>query len=213
MPIFRLTKEIIFPHPTLAEEDGVLAIGGDLSSERLLLAYENGIFPWYNEGEPIIWHAPNPRFVLFPKKFKLSKSLKSLIKKNLYKCTINNDFEEVISNCRNIKRKEDEGTWITDEMTEAYTKLHKLGFAWSVEVKSLKGELLGGLYGIKLGKVFFGESMFSKESNTSKIALAYLINNVDLKMIDTQVYTSHLESLGAEYISLQNFLDFLKEYI
>lgn len=213
MPIFQLTKELIFPHPTLAEDDGVLAIGGDLSPERLILAYENGIFPWYNDDEPIIWHAPNPRFVLFPEKFKRSKSLKSLIKKNFYKCSINNNFEEVIYNCKNIKRKDDEGTWITNEMTEAYIKLHKLGFAWSVEVYNLKEELVGGLYGVKLGKVFFGESMFSKEANTSKIALAFLIDNVNLELIDAQVYTNHLKSLGAEHISINNFLSLLKKHI
>ncbi len=213
MPVFQLTKKLIFPHPTLAEDDGVLAIGGDLSPQRLLLAYENGIFPWYNDGEPIIWHAPNPRFVLFPKKFKRSKSLKSLIKKNIYKCSINKNFEDVILNCRNIKRKDDEGTWITDEMTKAYIQLHKLGFAWSVEVKNLESKLVGGLYGVKLGKVFFGESMFSKEANTSKIALAYIIDNVNLKLIDAQVHTNHLESLGAEHIDLKDFLHLLKIYI
>jgi len=211
MPVFQLTNKLIFPHPTLAE-DGVLAIGGDLSPERLILAYENGIFPWYNEDEPIIWHAPSPRFILFPENFKRSKSLKSLIRKNIYKCSINTNFEEVILNCRNIKRKEDEGTWITDEMTEAYIQLHKLGFAWSVEIENLKGKLVGGLYGIKLGKVFFGESMFSLEANTSKIALAYLIDTIDLKLIDAQVHTNHLESLGAEYIDLKEFLVLLKKH-
>jgi len=212
MPVFKLTEELIFPHPSLAEE-GVLAVGGDLSAERLLLAYQNGIFPWYNEGEPIIWHAPDPRFVLFPERFKKSKSLKQLIKKALYKCSINNDFENVIRNCRNIKRKNQYGTWINDEMISAYIKLHKLGFATSVEVYNTKKELAGGLYGVKLGKVFFGESMFSKESNTSKIALSFLIENTDLKLIDTQVYTQHLESLGGEYISLNYFLSLLKKYI
>ncbi len=212
MPVFQLTNELIFPHPTLAE-DGVLAIGGDLSPERLLLAYENGIFPWYSDGEPIIWHAPDPRFVLFPKKFKLSKSLKSLIKKDIYKCTINENFEDVINNCKTIERKEDDDTWITDEMTQAYVTLHKLGIAQSVEVRNKEQELVGGLYGIKLGKVFFGESMFSKESNTSKIAFAYLINNLDLELIDAQVHTNHLESLGAEHIGLKVFLDLLKKHI
>ncbi len=212
MPVLKLTEELIFPHPSLAEE-GVLAVGGDLSAERLLLAYQNGIFPWYNEGEPIIWHAPDPRFVLFPEKFKKSKSLKQLIKKATYNCTINNDFENVIKNCRNIKRKNQYGTWINDEMISAYIKLHKLGFATSVEVYNSKNQLAGGLYGVKLGKVFFGESMFSKESNTSKIALSFLIENIDLKLIDTQIYTQHLESLGSEYISLDYFLELLKKYI
>ncbi len=212
MPIFQLTDELIFPHPKYAE-DGVLAIGGDLSPERLLLAYQNGIFPWFNEDEPIIWHAPNPRFILFPKNFKRSKSLKSLIKKDVYKCYVNKDFKEVILNCKKIERKQDEGTWITDEMFEAFYKLHKLGIAHSVEVYNKNKELVGGLYGVKLGKIFFGESMFSKEANTSKIALAYLIDNIPLELIDAQVYTKHLESLGAEYISLNDFLKMLQENI
>ena len=212
MPVFQLSKELIFPHPTLAE-DGVLAIGGDLSPERLILAYENGIFPWYNDDEPIIWHAPNPRFVLFPERFKISKSLASLIRKNIYTCTYNENFEDVIYNCKKIKRKEDEGTWITNEMAEAYIKLHNLGFAKSVEVTNQKRELVGGLYGVKLGRVFFGESMFSKESNTSKLALAFLIKEVDLKIIDAQVHTNHLESLGAEHIELTDFLQILKTNI
>ena len=211
MPIFQLTEDLIFPHPSLAE-DGILAVGGDLSPERLLLAYQNGIFPWYNEDEPIIWHAPDPRFVLFPEKFKKSKSLRLLIKKNTYTCSINRNFEDVIKNCKNINRRDGEGTWITDEMQSAYIKLHKLGFAKSVEVYNLKNELVGGLYGVQLGKIFFGESMFSKESNTSKIALAYLIEKSNIKLIDAQVYTSHLESLGGEYIPLNEFLLFLKKY-
>ena len=212
MPIFKLTKELIFPHPTLANEDGVLAFGGDLSPERLILAYENGIFPWYNEDEPIIWHAPDPRFVLFPSDFKFSKSLKSLIKKGIYKCSFNNNFEDVILNCRNIVRKDEEGTWITDDITKAYTQLHKLGLAQSVEVKR-DGKLVGGLYGVKMGQVFFGESMFSLESNTSKIALSYLIDNMNVKLIDSQVHTNHLESLGGKYISLLDFLSLLNRYI
>ncbi|MCD4664012.1 MAG: leucyl/phenylalanyl-tRNA--protein transferase [Bacteroidales bacterium] len=212
MPIFKLTDELIFPHPQLAE-DGVLAIGGDLSPERLLLAYQNGIFPWYSKDEPIIWHAPDPRFVLFPKKFKRSKSLKLLINKQQYNCTINQNFEGVINNCKTMIRKDHQGTWITKEMKSAYIQLHKLGFAHSVEVNNSDDKLAGGLYGIKLGRVFFGESMFTKESNTSKIALAYLIDNIDLAMIDAQVHTPHMESLGAEHISLNQFLIFLQEFL
>ena len=211
MPIFQLTEELIFPHPTLAE-DGILAVGGDLSPERLILAYQNGIFPWYNEGEPIIWHAPDPRFVLFPEKLKISKSLRQLINKKIYICTFNNDFKNVIHNCKKIKRKKQNGTWITDDMINAYVNLHKLGFALSVEVYNKENKLVGGLYGVKLGKVFFGESMFSKESNTSKIALAYLIEKLDLNLIDAQVHTQHLENLGGEYISLSDFLLLLKKY-
>ena len=212
MPVYQLTEELIFPHPKYAE-DGVLAIGGDLSPERLLLAYQNGIFPWYSDDEPIIWHAPDPRFVLFPEKFKKSKSLRQLINKQLYTCSVNHNFEEVMINCKKISRKEDEGTWINNEMIEAYYRLNKYGLAQSVEVKNKTGKLVGGLYGVKLGKVFFGESMFSIEPNTSKIALDYLIENSDIKLIDTQVYTSHLESLGAEHISLNVFLTLLKKYI
>ena len=212
MPIFHLTEELIFPHPTLAE-DGILAVGGDLSPERLILAYQNGIFPWYNEGEPIIWHAPDPRFVLFPEKLKISKSLRQLINKKIYICTFNNDFKNVIYNCKKIKRKNQNGTWITDDMVNAYVNLYKLGFALSVEVYNKENKLVGGLYGVKLGKVFFGESMFSKESNTSKIALAYLIEKLDLNLIDAQVHTQHLENLGGEYISLSSFLNILKENI
>ncbi len=212
MPIFQLTDELIFPHPSLAE-NGILAVGGDLSPERLLLAYQNGIFPWYNENEPVIWHAPDPRFVLFPEKFKKSKSLRLLMNKGIYKCEINTNFEDVIRNCKIAPRKEQGGTWITNDMEKAYIRMHYLGYALSVEVYNPKNELAGGLYGIKIGKVFFGESMFSKESNTSKIALAYLIENSDLKLIDAQVHTNHLESLGAEYIPLKDFLELLKKYL
>lgn len=212
MPIFQLDEELIFPHPKLAE-DGILAVGGDLSPQRLLLAYQNGIFPWYNKGEPIIWHAPDPRFVLFPEKFRISKSLRLLINKNKYRCSFNENFEKVILNCKNITRKNQAGTWITEDMKKAYINLHKLGYAFSIEVYNLKNKLVGGLYGIKLGKVFFGESMFSKESNTSKIALLFLIKNADLKLIDAQVHTNHLESLGAEHIPLDDFLLLLRKYI
>lgn len=212
MPIFQLDEELIFPHPKLAE-DGILAVGGDLSPQRLLLAYKNGIFPWYNKGEPIIWHAPDPRFVLFPEKFRISKSLRLLINKNKYRCSFNENFEKVILNCKNITRKNQAGTWITEDMKKAYINLHKLGYAFSIEVYNLQNKLVGGLYGIKLGKVFFGESMFSKESNTSKIALSFLIKNADLKLIDAQVHTNHLESLGAEHIPLDDFLLLLKKYI
>ncbi len=212
MPVFELNEKAVFPHPLLAE-NGILAVGGDLSPDRLIVAYKNGIFPWYNEGEPIIWHAPNPRFVLFPEKFICSKSLRRLIKKNIYTCRFNTNFPEVIKNCKTIRRKEQRGTWITDEMEEAFTTMHTLGYAMSVEVYNAAEELVGGLYGIKMGKVFFGESMFSKESNTSKIAFAYLINNFDLKLIDAQVHTAHLESLGAEHIDLSDFLFLLEKYI
>lgn len=205
MPIYQLTDEIVFPHPSLAEEDGVLAIGGDLSLERLLLAYENGIFPWYNEGEPIIWHAPNPRFVLFPEKLKVSKSMRQLINSQKYNITLNQSFEEVIKQCGLIKRKYQDDTWITNEMEKAYINLHNYGYAHSVEVWNENNELVGGLYGVNLGTVFYGESMFHKESNTSKLALISLIQQFPFKIIDCQVYTKHLSSLGAEEVSFELF--------
>lgn len=213
MPIFQLTEEIIFPHPSLAEEDGILAIGGDLSLDRLILAYENGIFPWYNEGEPIIWHAPNPRFVLFPEDLKVSKSMKQLIKSNKYNITINENFEEVIKQCGIIKRKEQDDTWITNEMENAYINLHQNGFAHSVEVWNKNNEIVGGLYGINLGSVFYGESMFHRESNTSKLALINLIQGFPFKIIDCQVYTKHLSSLGAKEIDFNIFSQILVKEI
>lgn len=211
MPIYKLSKELIFPDP-LKAEDGVLAIGGDLSPERLLLAYSNGIFPWYNEGEPIIWHAPDPRFVLFPENFYCSKSLKRLIKQEKYTFKVDTNFEAVIQNCKQIFREDQDGTWITNEMEKAYINLHELGFAHSIEVYNQENKLVGGLYGIKLGDVFFGESMFHLESNTSKLAFYHLVSHFQLKLIDCQVYTEHLESLGADDISLSRFLDLLDEY-
>jgi leucyl/phenylalanyl-tRNA--protein transferase len=207
-----LSEEIIFPPVHLANKDGLLAIGGDLSVDRLLLAYKSGIFPWYNQGEPIIWYSPNPRMVLFPNELKISKSMKQLIRKNEFKVTFNESFEGVISNCKTIERDEQGGTWITNEMQEAYIKLHKKGVAKSVEVW-LNNELVGGLYGIDLGTVFCGESMFSTVSNASKIAFIYLVQKLEkekYKLIDCQVYNDHLASLGAEEISRETFLSYLK---
>jgi len=180
-----------------------------LSPERLILAYRSGIFPWYSQGEPIIWHAPDPRFVLFPQNFYVSKSLKQLLKQNKYSFAIDTNFKEVIRNCKTVNREEQDGTWITNEMETAYIKLHELGFAHSIEVYNLNKKLVGGLYGIKLGKVFFGESMFHLESNASKLAFYHLISSFDLELIDCQVYTEHLESLGAEDVSLEHFLSLL----
>lgn len=205
MPVFQLNKKLIFPHPSLAE-DGLLAIGGDLSEERLLLAYENGIFPWYNEGEPIFWYAPNPRFVLFPNKIKVSKSMKKIIASNIFQCTINQDFKGVIKACQQQKRKKQWGTWITNDIENAYIHLHEKKWAHSVEVWNHKNELVGGLYGINMGSVFYGESMFHKENNASKMALIHLIQNYNFSVIDCQVHTAHLESLGAEMIDLEKFL-------
>ena len=210
--MFLLSKDLVFPPVHLADKDGLLAIGGDLSLERLLLAYKSGIFPWYNPGEPIIWYSPNLMRVLFPKDLKISKSMKQIIRKNEFKITFNQNFKAVISNCKTIKRDGQGGTWITDEMQDAYLKLHEKGIAKSVEVW-LENELVGGLYGIDLGTVFCGESMFSKISNTSKLAFIYLVQKLkkeNYKLIDCQVYNPHLESLGADEISREEFLKYLK---
>lgn len=211
MPIYQLTKEIIFPHPSLATEDGILAIGGDLSPDRLILAYSNGIFPWYNEDEPIFWHAPKERFVLFPENLKLSKSTKQLLKKNPFEITVNENFEGVITACKEIYRPNQDGTWITPEMKEAYIKLHHLNFATSIEVWENKN-LVGGLYGVHLGKVFFGESMFHKVSNASKLALIHLVKNLEIEMVDCQIHSNHLEKLGAKFVHLSKFLKLIKSF-
>ncbi|UMB60090.1 leucyl/phenylalanyl-tRNA--protein transferase [Lutibacter sp. A80] len=210
--MYLLSKDLVFPPVHLANKDGILAVGGDLSLERLLLAYKSGIFPWYNPGEPIIWYSPKERMVLFPKDLKVSKSMRQLIKKDMFKVTFNQNFEAVISNCKTIEREGQGGTWITDEMQEAYINLHKQGIAKSVEVW-LGEELVGGLYGVDLGSVFCGESMFSKVSNTSKLAFIYLVQKLEkekYKLIDCQVYNPHLESLGADEISREEFLKYLK---
>ncbi|MBI9042629.1 leucyl/phenylalanyl-tRNA--protein transferase [Lutibacter sp.] len=211
--MYLLPKEIIFPPVHLANKDGILAIGGDLSVERLLLAYKSGIFPWYNEGEPIIWYSPKERMVLFPNELKISKSMRQILKKDEFKITYNQNFGDVISNCKNIYRDGQGGTWITSKMEKAYLELHKLGVAKSVEVW-LEDELVGGLYGIDLGHVFCGESMFSKVSNTSKLAFIYLVQKLEkenYKLLDCQVYNNHLDSLGAREISRVDFLEYLKE--
>ena len=206
-----LGKEIIFPNVNTASQDGIVAIGGDLSTERLILAYKSGIFPWYNEGEPIIWYSPDPRMVLFPDKLKISKSMHQVLRKNDFEITFNQNFTEVISQCKTWERKDQAGTWITDEMKIAYMKLHELGIAKSVEVWQ-NNELVGGLYGIDLGHVFCGESMFSKVSNASKAAFIHLTRKLEeenYKLIDCQVYNDHLASLGAEEISRAKFIEIL----
>ncbi len=210
--MYILSDKISFPPVTVTSPEGIVAIGGDLSVERLVLAYKSGIFPWYNEGEPVIWYCPERRMVLFPEKLKVSKSMRQLIRKGIFKVTFNTCFSEVISHCKKIYRKDQGGTWITSEMQQAYTKLHDLGIAKSVEVW-LDGELVGGLYGIDLGNgVFCGESMFSKVSNASKIAFIYLVEKLQkehYKILDCQIYTEHLASLGAEEISRTEFLKYL----
>ena len=209
--MFLLDEDLWFPPVEYASEEGIIAIGGDLSVERLLLAYRSGIFPWFNEGEPIVWYSPDPRMVLFPEKLKVSKSMKQLIKSDKFTVTFNKDFEGVIANSKDIYREGQGGTWITKEMQQAYINFHKQGYAKSVEVWQ-NDELVGGLYGIDLGSVFCGESMFSKISNTSKLAFIMLVESLkrqQYKLVDCQVYTDHLASLGAEEIPRSEFLKYL----
>lgn len=206
MAIYALSDDLVFPNPELSEEDGLLAVGGDLSVDRLLVAYSNGIFPWYNKDEPILWWCPKPRFILKPEDIRISKSMKKIIKKGEFVVTFDNDFEGVISNCKSMRENE-EGTWITDEMMQAYINMHNEGYALSVETY-LDGELVGGLYGVIIGKCYFGESMFSKVSNASKIALITLaqrLKELDFEFIDCQVYTPHLESMGAKMVEWDEF--------
>jgi leucyl/phenylalanyl-tRNA--protein transferase len=210
-----LNDDLLFPPVEMADDDGVLAIGGDLNPDRLLLAYRSGIFPWYNETEPIVWWSPNPRFVLFPEKLRVTKSMQTVLNNGRLRFTINRAFDKVIQNCKTIYRKEQDGTWISPAVQEAYTQLHKLGHAHSAEAW-LDGELVGGLYGIKMGKVFFGESMFSKVSNASKFAFIKYVHQLqreNIALIDCQVYTAHLESLGAKMIDRKKFMELLKEYL
>ncbi|KJR40928.1 leucyl/phenylalanyl-tRNA--protein transferase [Candidatus Magnetoovum chiemensis] len=213
MAVFRLTEDIIFPSPHFANRDGLLAVGGDLSPKRLLAAYAMGIFPWYDKHSPILWWSPDPRLVIFPKDFKMSRSLKQTIKKDSFTVTMDQNFEQVIIACANTKRNDSDGTWITKEMTEAYISLHKLGCAHSIETWQ-DGKLVGGLYGIALGGAFFGESMFTLVSNASKVALAALIRQLiqwNFLIIDCQVRTNHLISLGAVEIKRSKFMQILNE--
>jgi leucyl/phenylalanyl-tRNA--protein transferase len=213
MPVFLSEKESKFPPVESSERDGLIAIGGDLSQQRLLLAYQNGIFPWY-AGEDILWWCPDPRFVLFPSELKVSRSMKVLLRKNAFDFTINKAFRDVIHFCKESERPNQYGTWITDDVETAYIQLHESGYAISAEAW-LNNELAGGLYGVKLGKVFFGESMFSKISNASKYAFIKLLESQKnkIELVDCQVYTHHLESLSARMISRKNFISLLKKYI
>lgn len=214
MPLFVLSNSYTFPPGQLADADGLLAIGGDLSPGRLLSAYRNGIFPWY-EDEHILWWCPHPRFVLYPNEIKISKTVKALLKKNAFDFTINTAFKEVIRNCKKITRPGQDSTWITHDVEKAYIKMHELGYAHSAEVWQ-NGELCGGLYGIKLGKVFFGESMFSKVSNASRYAFIQYVEQLKaegIELIDCQVHTHYLESLGARMIAVDEFLALLKKLI
>ena len=214
MPLFALDKQLLFPPVHLAEPDGLLAIGGDLTTDRLLLAYRSGIFPWY-EGDHILWWCPDPRFVLYPDELKISKSMKVLIKRTAFDFTINKAFTSVINNCKTISRKDQQGTWITDEVKKAYIRMHELGYAHSAEVWQ-DGILTGGLYGIRLGNIFFGESMFSNASNASKYAFIKYVDQLKkegVQLIDCQVYTEHLESLGAKMIDRKIFIQELHRHL
>ena len=209
--MFLLNKELFFPPVTTADEDGLLAIGGDLSTERLLLAYHNGIFPWYNVDEPICWWSPDPRFVLYPNELIVSSSMKTVLQNGKFRFSINRAFTQVIQNCKMVSRKGQEGTWISPAMQKAYTDLHQLGNAHSAEAW-LDGKLVGGLYGIRLGKIFFGESMFSLKTNASKFAFINYVQQLqkeNVQLVDCQLHTGHLESLGARMISRELFTEIL----
>lgn len=207
MRVCLLDSELYFPPANRANKDGILAVGGDLSPERLLLAYQNGIFPWYSPGDPILWWHPDPRCVLYLDELKVSKSMRNVLNRGDFRCTFDRCFDQVLENCASVKRSDD-GTWINQDMQRAYLQLHKLGVAHSVEVWQ-GGELVGGLYGLSLGHMFFGESMFSLKSNASKAAFVFLVRQLqklNFKMIDCQVTNSHLISLGACEIPRDKFL-------
>jgi leucyl/phenylalanyl-tRNA--protein transferase len=204
-----LTETIEFPGYDCTSEEGVIALGGDLSVERLTHAYKNGIFPWFSDNDPIVWYCPFERMVLFPAEIKISKSMQKIINKNEFTITENTAFEAVIYNCKNIDRNDGFGTWITNDMEQAYINLHKKGIAKSIEVW-FKDELVGGLYGVEINHIFCGESMFSKVSNASKLAFMHLAKNKNYKLIDCQIYNEHLASLGAREIARSLFLSILK---
>lgn len=211
--MYKLSDALEFPHPKYADEDGFLAFGGDLSPKRLLLAYANGIFPWYNPEDPILWWSPDPRMLLFPDNLKVSKSMRKVLQAKQFEIRYDTAFEEVIRACALMPRAGQEGTWITEDILQAYIKMYELGFAHSVEAWQ-DGNLVGGLYGISLGKCFFGESMFAKVSNASKaafISMVQKLTNLDFKLIDCQIYTKHLASLGASEIPREVFLEYLTE--
>jgi leucyl/phenylalanyl-tRNA--protein transferase len=212
MPVYRLPDQPVFPPVERAVKSGLLAVGGDLSPERLLAAYREGIFPWYSEGEPLLWWSPDPRFVLFPRELRVSRSMRQFLKKQPFRITFDRAFRSVIAACRKPRPGQDD-TWITQAMQEAYIALHDLGYAHSVEVWQ-EDALVGGLYGISLGRAFFGESMFSTRANASKAALIALVSglkDLDFNLIDCQVETPHLGSLGARSIPRRAFISLLKD--
>ena len=209
--MFLLDKnKILFPDPEVYDpKSGLIAAGGDLSEERILLAYQLGIFPWFNPGEEILWWCPDPRFVLFPENLKISKLMRKILQKNVFRFTENQAFESVIENCEKIKRKDQDGTWLSEDLKTVFISLHKKGIAKSVEVWQ-NDELVGGFYGLQFGKVFCGESMFSKVSNASKAGFINFIEKNNFEMIDCQVHTNHLESLGATMVPKKEYLKILK---
>ncbi len=208
---YRLDERLTFPHPSLADDDGLLAVGGDLSPERLLLAYEHGIFPWYSDNSPILWYAPHERFVLYPDEINISKSMRQFMRNSKLTVQVDQCFAQVIAMCAAKDRVGQDGTWITEEMQDAYVRLHDLGFAHSVETYDEHGNLVGGLYGIQVGNVFCGESMFSHVANASKLAFIHLCQHVGLQLVDCQVYTDHLSSLGARMISGDAYYNLLQQ--
>jgi leucyl/phenylalanyl-tRNA--protein transferase len=215
MPVYILDDDIGFPHPSLADKDGLLAIGGDLSPERLLTAYANGIFPWFNDDSDILWWSSDPRMILLPANFKRSKSLAQSIRNGGFEVRFDEAFERVIHYCASAGVREEEGTWITGDMIDAYMRLHRLGFAHSVETYK-DGHLVGGLYGVSLGKAFFGESMFHLARDASKVALSALVDRLthwEFHLIDAQQRTEHLKSLGAHAIPRKDFLAMLETAI
>ncbi|HDL90462.1 MAG TPA: leucyl/phenylalanyl-tRNA--protein transferase [Thermodesulforhabdus norvegica] len=215
MTVFRLTEELIFPHPEWADADGLLAVGGDLSPQRLLLAYAMGIFPWYDRDSPILWWSPDPRLVLFPEKAKVSKSLKRVLRKKIFRISFDQAFSDVIRECARVRLEQGGDTWILPEIIEAYERLHYLGYAHSVEVWH-EGKLAGGLYGVSLGRAFFGESMFTRVRDASKVALVVLagfLRSWQFHFIDCQITTEHLKRMGAEEIPRQQFLELLRKAI
>ena len=215
MPVFRLNDEPVFPDPRLAEPDGLLAVGGDLSPDRILAAYRLGIFPWFEDGSPVLWWSPNPRMVLFPNEFKRHKTLRRIVEKGLFKVTFNQEFDAVLQRCGEVPRKGQHGTWITDSMKSAYSHLHSLGVAQSVEVWQQE-KLVGGIYGLLLGKVFFGESMFHTVTDASKVALWHWVDHlmrIGVELIDAQQETRHMRNMGGRLISRESFLTLLQQLI
>ena len=214
MPVYRLHPSVpVFPHPLPAGEDGLIAIDGSMDPDWLLAAYSFGLFPWYSEDQPIMWWFPDPRCVLFPRDFVPSKSLKRTMRKGTFRVTRNEQFDAVIRACAEMPRHDQEGTWIMPEMIDAYTRLHEMGYAQSIEVWDSENNLVGGLYGIKLGKIFFGESMFSRQSDASKVGFAHLVSRLieeGVVLIDCQQDTPHLRSLGASLISAEEFWGYVK---